>query len=71
MQYRDLEIWEQDSYDQDLWHGDNGLIVNTSALKDREDFIEVFLSYPETVYQNQSTQLAAQSKGSIQFHPKG
>ena len=47
MQYRDLEIWQQDIYDKDLWHGENGLIVNTSALKDREDFIDVFVSYPE------------------------
>lgn len=53
MQYKELELWQQDIYDKDLWHGENGLIVNTAALKDREDYIDVFVSYPEDNYPSQ------------------
>ncbi len=35
------EIWYQDNSDYDLWHGPQGLIVNTAALEEREAFYEV------------------------------
>lgn len=50
MEYKELEIWQQDNWDKDLWHGDNGIIVNTAALKDREEFADVFISYAEEIF---------------------
>lgn len=35
------EIWYQDSQDADLWHGEQGLIVNTAALNERETYYKV------------------------------
>jgi hypothetical protein len=32
------ERWQQDDSDVDLWHGPNGLIVNTAALREREEY---------------------------------
>ena len=35
------ETWQRDPYDADLWHGPNGVIVNTAALKEREFYFDV------------------------------
>ena len=35
------EVWYQDAFDNDLWHNDKGLMVNTAALDEREAFFEV------------------------------
>jgi hypothetical protein len=39
--YKASEVWYQDALESDLWHNDRGLIVNTSALDEREAFFEV------------------------------
>ena len=39
--YKTSEVWYQDALEPDLWHKDNGLIVNTAALDEREEFFEV------------------------------
>lgn len=39
--YKVGEVWYQDALEQDLWHNDKGLIVNTGALNEREMFFEV------------------------------
>ena len=39
--YLKTEIWTQDSADSDLWHGDNGLLLNTAALELRKTFYNV------------------------------
>lgn len=36
-----IEVWRQDTDNQDLWHGDNHLIVNTAALQEREAYYEI------------------------------
>ncbi len=36
-----IEIWRQDNETQDLWHGENNLIINTSALNERETYLEI------------------------------
>ena len=36
-----IETWYQDSTDKDLWHGENGLILNTSALEERNFYFEI------------------------------
>lgn len=41
MAFRPLEVWRQDPQDDDLWHGDNGVIVNGAALRQREAFFDV------------------------------
>ncbi len=35
------ETWYQDAQDVDLWHGQQGLIVNTPALLERESYYQV------------------------------
>lgn len=35
------ESWQQDPYETDLWHGANGLIVNTAALEERSYYVNV------------------------------
>lgn len=35
------ESWQQDPYEIDLWHGANGLIVNTAALEERSYYFNV------------------------------
>lgn len=35
------EVWQQDSQDTNLWHGANGLMVNSAALSEREAFFDV------------------------------
>ena len=35
------EIWQQDVTDVDFWHGPNGIIVNTAALKEREFYFDI------------------------------
>lgn len=35
------ETWTQDSHDLELWHGKHGLIINTSALNEREAYFEI------------------------------
>ena len=35
------EVWYQDALEPGLWHNDKGLIVNTTALQERETFFEV------------------------------
>lgn len=39
------EIWLQDPHNQDLWHGTNGVIVNSEALEYREEFFEIVRKY--------------------------
>ena len=36
-----IEIWYQDSLDNDLWHGEHGVLVNTAALNEREAYFQV------------------------------
>jgi len=36
-----IEIWRQDNASQDLWHGDNNVMINTAALLEREAYFEV------------------------------
>jgi hypothetical protein len=36
-----LETWQQDSFDPDLWIGANSLIINTAALDERSEFSEI------------------------------
>ncbi|UCH25420.1 MAG: hypothetical protein JSV66_16040 [Trueperaceae bacterium] len=38
---RPLELWKQDATDTDLWHHPAGLIVNTAALDQREDYFNI------------------------------
>lgn len=38
---RPIEVWFQTNFDHDLWEADNGLIVNTSALNEREAYFDV------------------------------
>lgn len=38
---RPSEVWYQDSDSPDLWHGDNGVIVNTAALDERDFYFNV------------------------------
>ena len=35
------EVWQQDPSDADFWHGPNGIIVNTAALKEREFYVDI------------------------------
>lgn len=35
------EVWHQDPLDEDLWLGENGLLVNTTALEKRTYYFEV------------------------------
>ena len=35
------EVWQQDPVDADFWHGPDGIIVNTAALKEREFYFDV------------------------------
>lgn len=35
------EIWLQDQFEEDLWAGENGLLVNTAALHERADYFQV------------------------------
>jgi hypothetical protein len=39
--YFSNEVWYQDLEDRDLWHGRNGVIVNTAALNERAFYVEV------------------------------
>ncbi len=39
------ETWLQDPHNQDLWHGSNGVIVNSEALEYREEFFEIIRKY--------------------------
>ena len=39
------EVWLQDPYNPDLWHGTNGVIVNSEALEYREEFFEIIRKY--------------------------
>ena len=38
---RPIEVWHQDNHSQDLWHGNNGVIVNTAALEERETYFDI------------------------------
>jgi hypothetical protein len=38
---RPIETWRQDPSDLDLWHHQQGLIVNSEALSERETFYRV------------------------------
>lgn len=35
------EFWRRDAKDLDLWHGENGLILNTAALQERKAYYNV------------------------------
>ncbi|MCA9837309.1 MAG: hypothetical protein KC422_10340 [Trueperaceae bacterium] len=35
------ETWYQDPQDADLWHGEHGLMVNSSALLERETYYKI------------------------------
>lgn len=41
MTYKANESWLQDNQNPDLWYAENGLIVNSAALQEREFFFEV------------------------------
>jgi hypothetical protein len=40
-QSRSIEIWRQDPDNADLWHAAHGVIINTSALNEREAYFEI------------------------------
>jgi hypothetical protein len=50
--YKPTETWTQDHQDFDLWHGQNGVIVNTPALKERETYFEIERIYVVEPYLN-------------------
>lgn len=35
------EIWHQNPFEKDLWAGENGLIINTAALRERASNFEI------------------------------
>jgi hypothetical protein len=35
------EVWQQDTQNPDLWHGPNGVMINTAALNEREFYYDV------------------------------
>lgn len=37
------EIWQRDNVDANLWHGEQGLIINTAALEERKFFFDVIV----------------------------
>ncbi len=37
------ELWRRDAKDLDLWHGENGLILNTAALEERKAYYNVVI----------------------------
>ncbi len=39
--FKAKEIWTQDHQDADLWIAENGVMVNTAALTEREEFFSV------------------------------
>lgn len=39
--YKQTELWRQDETLPELWHGPEGLIVNTSALDERGAYFEL------------------------------
>lgn len=43
---RPTEVWYQDTDSPDLWHGDNGVIVNTAALDERGFYFNVLRVTP-------------------------
>ena len=47
MNYKVQETWLQDSNNSNLWHAENGLMINTPALKERESFFDVERIYAE------------------------
>lgn len=36
-----IEVWQQDTQDSTLWHGDKGVMLNDVALKAREDYFDI------------------------------
>jgi len=36
-----IEVWHQDSQQQDLWLFTNGIMVNSAALKERESYFDI------------------------------
>jgi hypothetical protein len=38
---KEREIWYQDPVDNDLWHHESGLIVNTAALEERQAYYTI------------------------------
>lgn len=46
-----IEVWQQDLQDHHLWHGENGVMVNEAALKDREFYFDIVrVSIPHILY---------------------
>ena len=44
------ETWTQDPEERDLWHGENGVILNTAALEERTAYYEVVrLHHPNNI----------------------
>ena len=44
------ETWTQDPEERDLWHGENGVILNTVALDERTVYYEVLrLHHPNDI----------------------
>jgi len=35
------EVWQQDQTEHDLWHAPTGLMINTSALEERESYFQI------------------------------
>ena len=42
---KQLECWQQDPDEPDLWHGDAGVILNGAALEERAFYFEVVRVY--------------------------
>ncbi len=40
-QPKPIEVWQQDSQQQDLWLFTNGIMVNSAALKERESYFDI------------------------------
>jgi len=57
-----IEIWRQDNDSQDLWHNNNGLIVNTAALNEREAYLEIMRIPNATVIQTKPVQISVSSR---------
>ncbi len=59
---RPVEIWRQDPSDPELWHGREGLIVNTAALLEREYYFSIIrVSGSESAYGREQPLVALES----------
>lgn len=47
------ELWYQDPEDTNLWHGKHGMIINTSALDEREFYYTIIRVAHHPFYDSQ------------------